>query len=85
MKRIERPLVAHLAHEVEDLGGLGQRQRRRRLVEDDQVGLLVDGAGDRDALPFAAGKLADDRVRREHLRGEADLAHQPLGLARSPC
>ena len=29
----------HLAHEVEDLVGLGQRQRRRRLVEDDQVGL----------------------------------------------
>ena len=71
----------HLAHEVEDLGGLGQRQRRRRLVEHDQVGLLVDGAGDGDALALAAGELADDRVRREDLRGEADLAHQPLGLA----
>ena len=71
----------HLAHEMEDLRRLGQRQRRRRLVEDDQIGLLVDGAGDRDALALAAGQLADDRVRREHLRGEADLAHQPLGLA----
>ena len=70
----------HLAHEVENLGGLGQRERRRRLVEDDQVGLLVDGAGDRHALALAARELADDRVRREHLRGEADLAHEPVRL-----
>ena len=53
----------HLPHEVEDLGGLGQRERRGRLVEDDEVGLLVDGAGDRHALALAAGELADDRVR----------------------
>ena len=31
---------ADLPHEAEDLGGLGERQRRRRLVEDDQVRLL---------------------------------------------
>ena len=71
---------AHRADEAEDLLGLGQRQRGGRLVEDDQVGLVVDGAGDGDALALAAGELADDRVGREDLRGEADLAHQPLGL-----
>ena len=42
--------------------------------------LVVDGARERDALPLAARELADDRVGREHFRGEADLAHQPLGL-----
>ena len=80
MKRIERPLCAHRAHEAEDLLGLGQRQRGRRLVEDDEVGIVVDGARDGDALPLAARQLADDRIRREDLRGEADLAHQALGL-----
>ena len=54
---------AHGADEAEDLLGLGQRQRRGRLVEHDQVGLVVDGAGDGDALALAAGKLADDRIR----------------------
>ena len=74
------PARLHLADEVEDLRGLRQRQRRRRLVEDDEIGLLVDGARDRDALPLAARKLPDDRVRRKNLRGEADLAHQPARL-----
>ena len=51
----------HLAHEVEDLGGLGQRKRRGRLVENDQLRLFVDGASNRHPLALAARKLADDR------------------------
>ena len=52
----------HLAHEMEDLGGLGERKRRRRLVEDDEIRLLVDGARDRHSLALAARELADDRL-----------------------
>ena len=72
---------AHRAHEAKDLFGFGQRERGGRLVHHDQVRLVVDRARERDALPLAARELADDRIGREHLRGEADLAHQPLGLA----
>src|SRR5208337_2967886 len=32
------------------------------------------------ALPLPARQLADDRVRREHFRGEADFAHEPVSL-----
>ena len=45
--------------------GLGV-ERRRRLVEDQDRGVLVDGARDRQALALAAGQfaavVADDRV-----------------------
>ena len=53
---------AHRAHETEHFFGFGQRERRRRFVHDDQIGLVVDRAGERDALPLAAGQLADDRI-----------------------
>lgn len=44
----------HLPHEVENLVGFGERQRGRRLVEHDEVGLLVDGPRNGHALAFAA-------------------------------
>ena len=56
------PAGAHRAHETEDLLGLGQRKRGRRLVHHDQIGLVVDRARQRDALTLAAGQLADDRI-----------------------
>ena len=45
---------AHRAHEAEHLFGFGQRERSGRLVHDDQVRLIVDGARERDPLPLAA-------------------------------
>ena len=44
MKMDRAAACAHLPHELEDLGRLGQRQGRGRLVENDEVRLLVDGA-----------------------------------------
>ena len=48
-------------------------ERRRRLVGDDQVGLVQQSDGDRDALTHAAGELM--RIRRQALfrRWNADL------------
>src|SRR5262249_43969532 len=50
---------------------------RGRLVEDEHAGPEIDGAGDGDALPFAAGKGAD------RLAGvadaDADLGHLLAG------
>ena len=48
--------------EIEDLADLGDRQRRRRLVEDDEVGVVVHGAADGDALPLAAGQVGDGGI-----------------------
>ena len=61
-----------------DPGGLGDAERRRRLVEQDQLLRPVGGARDGDALALAAGEVADDGVRR----GDAhvELLHQLLGL-----
>ena len=53
---------ANRADEAEHLLGLGQRQRRGRLVKDDQIGIVVDGPRDGDALPLATGELANDRI-----------------------
>ena len=36
------------------------RQRRRRLVEDDDLGLVVDGAGDLDHLALGGAERRDD-------------------------
>ena len=44
-------------------------ERGQRLVEQQHVGLEDQGAGERDALPFAAGKLRGTAVL---LAGEAD-------------
>ena len=73
------------AHEVERLPRLRHRQAHGRLVEDDQLGLEVERAGDRDALALAARHRADEGVGRDRLRGEAqELQHQLLGLGAHP-
>src|ERR671914_1098795 len=46
------------AHEVQDLLHLLQRQRHGRLVQDDEVGIEVHRAADRDALALAARQIA---------------------------
>ena len=57
------------AHQHADLLG---RQRRGRLVEEQQPRLELEGAGDGDELALAAGQRADDPVR---LEVGAELAH----------
>ena len=47
-------------------------ERRRRLVEDDQVGVVVHGPADRDALALAAGELRDGRIDGDADAAEAD-------------
>jgi hypothetical protein len=47
------PALAHGPDEAEDLLRLGQREGGGGLVQNDEVGVVVDGAGDGDALPLA--------------------------------
>ena len=53
-----------LAHEVDHFSHFGDAERGGRLVEHDEVGVVVHRPADRDSLPLAAGKLADRRIRR---------------------
>ena len=68
------------AHEVEDLLDLLERQRHGRLVEDDQVGVEIHRAADRDALALAAGEVAHGRIGVDAGAAKADLlAQQAVG------
>ena len=71
------------ADEVEDLSHLLHGERRGRLVEHDEVGVVVHGAADRDALPLAAGELRDGRIDGDAGAAEADRLQQDLAR-RSP-
>jgi hypothetical protein len=74
-----------VAHEVEEILFLLRRQRRRGLVEDDDLGLVQDGARDFDHLLLGGAEQADGRGRRdveiqrlqELLGGDVDAA-QPV-------
>ena len=59
-----RPDVLDAADEVEDLAHLGDGQRHGRLVEHDEVGVVVHGPADGDALALAAGEVGDRGIRR---------------------
>src|SRR5829696_7970143 len=52
----DRELGAQLLDQFFDLAGRDWVERRGRLVEQDQLGLLGDGAGDAEALLLAAGQ-----------------------------
>ena len=52
------------ADEIEDLAHFGDAERRGRLVEHDEVGVVVHRPADRDALAFAAREVGDRRNRR---------------------
>lgn len=43
-------------------------QRRRKFVEDQEIGVLIQRAGQRDPLFFAAGKILTHVVDPENLR-----------------
>ncbi len=73
-------LARELLHLVQDLALDRDVERGRRLVGDDEVGIVEQRDGDRDALAHAAGELM--RIRLEALVGRrnADL-HQRLARA----
>ena len=52
---------------TEHLLRFGQRQGGGRFVEDDHLGLVIQGAGDGDTLAFTARQVADNRFRAEYL------------------
>src|ERR1043165_8562654 len=68
----------HALDEGEHLAHLVHREGRRWLVEDDEIGLEVHGAGDGDSLALAAGQIVDGRVRRDPLAAKTDGVTQQL-------
>jgi hypothetical protein len=62
------------AQQLDDLGLNEHVQRARGLVEHDECRLQHDGAGDRDALPLAAGEFM--RVAKTGLGVEPDVAQR---------
>ena len=76
-------LLAQLADEGADLGGLVRSERRGRLVHDEQAHAEMDGARDRDRLALAArhlphGPLDLDEVRVERSERPCRLRRHPL-------
>ena len=72
-------LVAQLADEVQHLGHLAHRDRRRRLVHQHDLGVGQPGAGDRHRLALAARHLLDEIARaRLRLQFREDLAGAPV-------
>ena len=71
------PLALTWLNEIEHSVDLRDRERRRRLVHDEDQGIERHRASDRYALPLAAGKVLDleprtwhaDAKMRQHLRG----------------
>ena len=77
MKIADLPAFLMCADEIERLLGFGERKAHRRLVEDDEFGVEIERARDRDALLLAARHGGDDVVGMHGRRGEAHvLAHQ---------
>ena len=64
--------------EIEDLADLGDGERDGRLVEDDEVGVVVHGPADGDALALAAGEVGDGRIDGDPGAAEADRALEDL-------
>ena len=58
MKTIETPRRLQPLHQGEEVALFLGRQRRRRLVEDDDLGLVVHGAGDLDHLPLGGAEAS---------------------------
>ena len=64
------PCALQLADQVEHVLDLAHRQRRRRLVHDDELGVEGERARDRHRLLLPAGQLADDLGHRWQPRAE---------------
>ena len=77
------PGLREAADDAEELLGLGRRQDRRRLVEDQDVALAIERLEDLDALADADGEVLDGGVGVDVeavLLGELD---DPLARAAS--
>ena len=78
--RDEQHRHAHLAlqlpQQLEDLRLDGDVERRRRLVGDQQVGLVGERHGDHDALALAARELVREGVEALLGLADADLVQQ---------
>ena len=68
---------ADLADEIEHGVDLGDRQRRRRLVHDEDQRIERGGAADRDALALAAGEVFDLEPRARRCGCRAARACRP--------
>ena len=68
--------VFDAAHEVEHLLYLLERKGHGRLVQDDQIGVEVHRAANRDALALAAGQIAHGRIGVDAGAAKADLLEQ---------
>ena len=68
---------AQVAHQVEEMDDLFRRQAGRRLVEDDDARIVVDGARDFDHLPFGG---AEHPHRRRRIDVEIQRLQQLLRL-----
>ena len=66
------PALAQAPDQVQHLRRLGDAERRRRLVEQHDLGLAEQRAGDRDLLALAAGERAD-------LAAQAGDRHRQVG------
>ena len=59
MRMTPMPCSAEAAHELQHLLGLRDAERRRRLVEDDELPVPHHRARDGDGLPLAARERCD--------------------------
>ncbi len=77
-------LLLQLAHQLEDLRLRRHVERRRRLVRDQQVGVVDERHRDHHALPHAAGELV--RIVVDPLLGprNADLLERVHAPGRAP-
>ncbi len=77
--RIVAPSSRRLAEDLEDALAGGPVDSAERLVEEDHVGLLGEGAGDQHPLSLASGELAELLARAF---GEADPLRAPSAARR---
>ena len=71
------PIGLEFTHEIEQVLGFLRRQRCRRLVEDNNAGLVVHGAGDLDHLALGRTERTGKRIR---VHVEVERAQQLPGL-----
>jgi len=70
------PTVGEVSHQGQDAMGLSEVQMGGRLVQQEQLATLRQGAGQKDALAFAAGQFVEGTV------GERTCAHLFEGFQR---
>ncbi len=68
------PLLRERPHQREHVGGGGGIERRGRLVQQHELGLVGERAGEGHALALAAGEITGGP--REDVRGEAHAEHE---------